>query len=317
MLECINMKTEYLKFILVAGLGWFLRMIIFFILVVLAWGCTEEEIPENTNDPDPFIEGSWVKYSPYKWTHDGHPYFGEYCTVFSDGCPQDMKEKASKLADTKFYEILELFDFTDHTDLRYPTERKTIDVYINRNHPENMAAAYWGSIIITVRGSDINTTIYDYLFKHELTHVFEFLVEGTVNLAGEMWFTEGIAIVGGGGLNHIQTAEDLELWISRNDTSPNKGNPITIKKWEDYPEGADKSGYYTIFEIVMDYLLDQEGAGRSLQDVLNLFYDLRNNMNFEESFERNFGIKLDVLEEEIFDRLIIYLNSNYQTVNIK
>jgi len=132
-----------------------------------------------------------------------------------------------------------------------------------------------------------------------------------------MWFTEGIAIVGGGGMNHIQTVEDLESWISRNATSPNKGNPITIKKWEDYPEGADKSGYYTIFEIVMDYLLDQEGAGRSLRDVLNLFYDLRNNMNFEESFERNFGISVEVLEEEIFGRLSNYLISNYQTINIQ
>lgn len=311
------MKSEYLKFILVAGLGWFLRVIILLILVILALGCTEEEIQGNTKDPDPFIEGSWVKYSPYKWTHDGNPYFGEYCTVFSDGCPQTMKEEAANLADTKFYEILQLFDISDLTDLKYPTERKTIDVYINRDHPENIAAAYWGCTIITVRGSDINSAIYNYLFKHELTHVFEFLIEGTVNLAGEMWFTEAIAIKVGDGRNKIRTVAALETWISQNDQYPNKGNPITIKKWEDYPEGVNKSGYTPVFEIVMEYLLDPEGLDRSYQDVLNLFYDLRDKMLFAESFQKNFKVSVEVLEAEIFDRLGIYLNVKYQNSNIQ
>jgi hypothetical protein len=270
-------------------------------------GCRDEDITSRDQDSDEIIDGSWVKYSPYKWTHDGKPHQAAYCTVFSDGCSQIMKQEAGELADEKFQEILELFDFTDLNDLRYPTERKTIDVYINRNHPENIAAAYWGSILITVRGTDLNSHIYDYLFKHELTHVFEFLIEGTVNLAGEMWFTEGIAVVSGGGLNRINTVEDLESWIGMNNNTPNKGNPITIKKWEDYPEGADKTGYYTVFEVVMEYLLAPEGLDRSLQDVLNLFYDLRIKMSFEESFHKNFGISVEVLEAEIFDRLRDYL----------
>lgn len=302
------MKSEYLKLIILTGLGWFLRLIILFILVLLITCCTKEEIRDNVQDPEATIQGSWMKYSPYKWTHDGNPYYGEYCTVFSDGCPPYIKEQAIKLADAKFIEILELFDFSDLSDLRYPTERKTIDVYINRNHPENIAAAYWGSIIITVRGNEIKTNPYNYLFKHELTHVFEFLIEGTVNLEGEMWFTEGIAIVGGGGLNRIQTVEDLESWISRNEVFPNKGNPITIKKWEDYPKDSDKSGYSAIFELVMEYLLDQHGLHRSIKDVLNLFYDLRDKKDFEESFYANFGIRVEALEEDIFSRLKDYLS---------
>lgn len=289
------------------ALGWFLRMIIFIILFAIVISCTDEEIENIPQKPESRVEGSWVKYSPYKWEHDGDPYFGEYCIVFSDGCPQSMKEEAGNLADNKYLDILQLFNFSDLEDLRYPTERKTIDVYINVSHPENIAAAYWGSIFITVRGTDINTDIYEYLFKHELTHVFEFLIEGTVNLAGEMWFTEGIAIVGGGGLNRIRTVEDLDSWISRNDNYPNKGNPITIKKWEDYPAGSDKSGYYTIFEVVMKYMLDTQGLGCSIQDVLQLFYDLRSGINFNESFQKNFGITVDLLEEEIFDRLRNYL----------
>lgn len=279
-------------------------------LAGLIFCCAEEEIPSDTSQPDQIEEGSWITYSPYKWTHDGKPYQLDYCKVFSDGASDEMKQVAGEFVDVKFMEVLQAFDFSHLDDLRYPTERKEIDVYINRHHPENIAAAYWGSIFITVRSSELDMNRYAYLFKHELTHAFEFLVEGTVNLAGEMWFTEGIAIVVGGGINRINTPEDLELWISKNDQSPNKGNPITIKKWEDYPEGADKPGYTTVFEVVMEYMLDPKGLNKSMQDVLNLFYDLRGKMPFEDTFEKNFEISVMVFEEEIFDRLRIYLDSN-------
>jgi hypothetical protein len=271
--------------------------------------CTQDELPHQNNDPAQIEIGSWIEYSPYKWTHDGQPYHAVYCTVFSDGASDVMKELAGRHADDKFLEILEMFDFTDLEELLFPTDRKEIDVYINRNHPENIAAAYWGSIFITVRNSVLDTARYSYLFKHELTHQFEFLVEGTVNLAADMWFTEGIAICCGGGLNRINTVSDLEHWITENEQSPNKGNPITIRKWEDYPEGADKTGYSTVFEIVMEYMLDPRGLDRSLQDVLNVFYDLRELRSFEESFENNFGISVEELEMEIFDRLREYLST--------
>ena len=290
--------------------GIILKFSLVFSLLGLISGCEKEEVTPNPQDSDQIEEGSWITYSPYKWTHDGKPYQSDYCKVFSDGASDEMKHVAGALADTKFLEVLQAFDFTHLDDLRFPTERKEIDVYINKNHPENIAAAYWGSIFITVRSSELDTNRYAYLFKHELTHTFEFLVEGTVNLAGEMWFTEGIAIVVGGGVNRINTPEDLELWITKNDQSPNKGNPITIKKWEDYPEGADKPGYATVFEVVMEYLLDTEGLNKSMQDVLNLFYDLRGKMSFEDSFEKNFGISVMVFEEEIFDRLRMYLDAN-------
>ena len=200
-----------------------------------------------------------------------------------------------------------MFNFTDLDDLLFPTNRKKIDVYINTNHSENIAAAYWGSIFITVRTAELDTSRYAYLFKHELTHQFEFLIEGTVNLAADMWFTEGIAIFCG-GLDRIKTAEEIYQWISSNEQSPNKGNPISIRRWEDYPEDADKSGYTLIFDVVMRYLLHPDGLDKSIHDVLNVFYDLRELIPFEESFENNFGISIETLESQIFDRLIEFLN---------
>jgi len=255
-------------------------------------------------------EGSWITHSPRRWSHDGEPYRATYCTVFSDGASVELKKQAASLADCRFMEIMEVFEFTTYEDLIYPTERNTIDVYINRFHPENIAEAYWGSIFITVRTQELDEDRYAYLFGHELTHVFEFLIEGAVNFAGEMWFTEGIAILVGGGLHRINNADDLNQWISSNENFPNGGNPIAIEKWEDYPEGSDKTGYYTVFEVVMEYLLAEKGLGKSMSDVLNVFYDLRARKSFKESFNNNFGIGVDVLEQEIFDRLTVYFSTD-------
>lgn len=278
------------------------------IILVLILGCKEEELPPEDNNPGQGIDGSWIMYSPIKWSHDGKPFQTDYCMVFSDGASYEMKQLAGELADKKYLEILDMFSFTEVNDLKYPTERQKIDVYLNTSHTENIAAAYWGSIFITVRTQALDTARYAYLFKHELTHTFEFLVEGTVNLAGHMWFTEGIAVYCG-GLNRDHSLEELEKWITMNDQSPNNGNPITIRKWEDYPVDADKPGYTVVFDLVMKYMLDPRGMDRSLADVLNVYYDLRSHMPFDESFERNFRISVDTLEEGIFDRLREYLDT--------
>lgn len=284
------------------------RLILILAVTGMKTGCTEKD--SDVQPIEPIITGSWIEYSPYKWEHDGKPYHSVYCTVFSDGASDEIKELAGKFTDSKFIEILQMFNFYNLDELIFPTDREKIDVYINRYHVENIAAAYWGSIFITVRTSVLDTAFYNYLFKHEITHVIEFLIEGTVNFAADMWFTEAIAVYVGGGLNRINDVEDLDEWITRNAIYPNKGNPITIHRWEDYPEGSDKTGYYCVYEVIMEYLLDSNGLNKSLNDVLNVFYDLREGILFEESFENNFGISVELLEEEIFDRLREFLSDS-------
>jgi len=275
--------------------------------LILILGCTKEP---TGYEPKQIEDGSWTIYSPYNWSHDGQPYSSEYFSVYSDGASIELKKKAGEFCDTKFVEILEMFSFNNHSDFLLPPENDKINLYINQNHDEGIAAAYWGTIIITIREDDFDTTRYDYLFKHELTHEFEFLIEGTVNLGTDVWFREGIAIYGGGGIGYIKNNADLNLWISMNSHFPNKGNPITIHSWEDFPEGSDITGYYTVFDIVMKYILDSNGLGKSIDDVLTLFYDIRNGISFTIAFQNNFGISLNEFEENIFDRLGNYLNDN-------
>ena len=281
--------------------------ILLFSILPLFFGCVDDNPEIVPVQPVENEEGSWIKYSPYDWTHDGRPYHSVYCKVFSDGASDEMKEKAGIFTDAKFLEVLKFFNFSDYHDLRYPPEHDKIDVYLNTRHIENIMAAYWGSIIITVKTPDLDTTRYEYLFKHELTHQLEFLIEGMVNLGTDLWFREGIAIYGGGGMTHIENADDLDRWIAQNAHSPNKGNPITIHSWDDFPDDADVHGYFMICEVVINYLLDSNGLGKSKQDVLQLLYDVREGILFNVAFEENFGITLEDFENEIFARLRAYL----------
>ena len=291
--------------------------LIFLFLLPLSLSIISCQDDPTSITPDQIEEGSWITYSPYDWSHNGNPYSSVYCKVYSDGASSDLKTEVGTFADEKFSIILNMFNFQNMEDFRYPPGYDKIDVYINMYHERSIAAAYWGSIFITIRSPNVNWSRYAYLFKHELTHAFEFLIEGTVNLGTDVWFREGIAIYGGGGLNGITDVDDLERWIAQNSNQPGQGNPIAIHAWEDFPPGANISGYYTnVFDLTMRYFLDPNGLGKSMQDVLGLFYDIRNGVLFPEAFQNRFGISLEQFEIDYYDLMRTYLSSgNHSTTN--
>jgi hypothetical protein len=283
-----------------------------FVIFLVCNGCQKDPTsiaPDQGPDqnPDYIPEGAWVTCSPYKWTHDGEPYFGEYCIVYSDCCSYQFKQEVGIFADEKFVNVLNLFEFKDRVDLQYPMDYDKVDVYVNRYHPERLAAAWWGTVIMTFTSENLRSG-HDYLFKHELTHVFQFLIEGHYNLSTPVWFTEAIAIYGGGGMWGIRDTEDLDHWIAMNVDYPDQGNPICIDVWDDFPPGSDITGYYYyVFDLTMRYFLDSNGLNKSIDDVLQLFYYLRNDIPFETSFEAHFGIDVETFEDEYYDRMRAYL----------
>jgi len=292
------MNSQFFKMFFIAAL----------LISIGFMGCHENPV---SSPVEPVVEdGSWMIYSPYKWTHDGKPYYSVYCNVYSDGASDELKQQAGVFADAKFLQVLSLFNFTDMNDLRYPPGYNKIHIYLNRYHEESIAAAYWGSVFITIRTATADINRYDYLFRHELTHVFEFLIEEFYNIGTDVWFCEGIAIYGGGGLGGIQNIADLDQWIAQNASDPKLGNPIQVHVWDDFPPGADITGYYyTVFDLTMRYFLDPDGLGKSTQDVLNLFYAIRNDVSFPAAFQEHFGISLEDLEDEYYDRMRTYLVS--------
>jgi hypothetical protein len=291
-------------------------LFIFFTIVFVSEGCkrspTSPQIPQTE-------DGLWTIYTPYYWTHDGQPYSSTYCIVYSDEASYEMKQQMAEIGDNRFSQILQLFSFHDVSDFRYPPGGSKIEIYINRNHVENIAWAYWGGFIITIRSSELIGHWYNYAVytaRHELTHIFEFLIEGREVLGTDVWFKEGIAVHVGcledTGWQTIRSLSELESWISQNQNVPGQGNPIAIHQNEDYPPGADKHQYYRFFELAMRYLLDRRGMGKSFSDVLDLFYDMRDGISFPVSFQDNFGISVSDYEDEFYDRMRAYLSSSYR-----
>ncbi len=282
--------------------------------MIVTAGCKNNPTSPRPPIPEPEI-GSWTVYTPYNWAHDGQPYRTAYCMVYSDAASDDMKRQMGELADERFRQIMHLFNFQNVSDFIYPPGCSKIEIYINRNHSENIAWAYWNGFIITIRSSDISGHWYNYAVytaRHELTHNFEFLIEGRDIFGPHVWFTEGIAVYIGcledTGWQRIENLNQLESWISQNENVPGQGNPIGIHHTDDFPQGANWHPYYQFFELAMRYLLDRRGMGRSPRDVLSLFYDMRGGIPFPVSFQNHFGISVSDFEIEFYDRMRAYLS---------
>jgi hypothetical protein len=272
------------------------------LLLVSVFSC--EEARHDTGDiaQRDTLPGSWVTWSPYKWDHDGYPLTGKYCKLYSDRVMREKRPELLEFCENTFARIMKEFQFTEDNLFSFPPGYSNIHIFLYLDKEPAIAAAFWGSVLIRVESETPDTSRLAYLLKHELTHAFEYLIEGKPELGTDVWFREGLAVFCGsnGSWNHLSTADDLEDWIVKNKESANRGNPISIHAWEDFPEGSDITGYYTVFDIVIKYILDENGMGKSLDDFLNLFFDIRNDKTFSKAFETNFSVQLEVFEDEIF-----------------
>jgi hypothetical protein len=274
-------------------------------------GCGDHPAAPPAGTPE---AGSWTIYTPFDWAHDGEPSVYEYCTIYSDAADDEMKAYLGECADERFEQIIELFGLREMSDLIYPPGYSTIEIYINRDHAENINWAHWGGFIITIRASEITGHWCDYVaytVRHELTHNLEFLIEGREDLRTDVWFREGLAVSVGciehTGWQTIQSLGELESWIEENRDVQGSGNPIAIHTHADFPPDADRHRYYQYFELAVRYLLDDRGMGRSYEDALNVFYDIRHDISFSAAFDDRFGISVGDFETEFYDRMRTYL----------
>ncbi|MFC2139100.1 hypothetical protein ACFLR4_00435, partial [Bacteroidota bacterium] len=176
--------------------------------------------------------------------------------------------------------------------------------------------AYWGGVIITSTPHFLEGEWLRYVeltLLHELTHAFEFLIEGNTNLGTDVWFREGIAVYIAGvdvfGISQIDREEELDYWIAHCGDEWNQGNPICIHRWGDFPPDADYAYYYVVFELALRYILSENGMGKSLNDILNIFYDMRTGIYFHHSFENNIGISLADFRDQFYTRVREFLGS--------
>jgi hypothetical protein len=141
---------------------------------------------------------------------------------------------------------------------------------------------------------------------HEVMHMVQYKM-GVPYQACDDWFMEGIAEhVSGGAFAPITTSAELEAWI---DAPYHNVNPIDIRSTADYPEPyLQTSGtYYPLFHLVLDYLLSEQGHGRTFVDARHVLEDIAQGSQFTTAFEHHFEIDIGYLRDNLYTLLRGYV----------
>jgi hypothetical protein len=128
----------------------------------------------------------------------------------------------------------------------------------------------------------------------------------------ENWFSEGLAeaMVGGCSGRKVKELDYLNHLIDKH----GKRSPISFKTYEQVVEWSAKqpkmAGYHFLFpmyNLAVDYILDEDGFGKSPHDLAGIFMDIAGGKDFPIAFENRVGISLAEYEEQFFDLMDSYL----------
>ena len=289
-----------------------LALVTLLALPTLSCDSKDPTSPDGTSCPP----GQWApdtgNYRVYR--HDCDPFTEGHFTIYSDGATQSSKATLAGLAEETFSELTEEWEIGSDEELRF-TPGYTYYIYAHRYTPSPAQEAYRnGFLTVAVDygappgAYQRNPWSYLYVLKHELTHVFQFtLTDCPSNSACptwlDVWFREGQAVVTGGGYQR-PTLQALAAWRSE----PDHINPISISRWNDFPNEDRGGEYYSIFALAYTWLVDaEEGHGATIQDMKNMFQYMAEGDSFHDAFQRALGISVAHLEENFFSLMEAYL----------
>lgn len=246
----------------------------------------------------PFVSGLAFR-GPEAVTHDNRVYESESFLVFSDASSDETKELFAGMAEEALAEILEDFGFAAPADLGIEERATKITAYCSRYRLINQVAFPFGFYLY---GSESQLYLaggpyhdrYRENQKHEIVHVFTYLLGLTGTNVPNFWFNEGLAeYVSGGAFYPITTVDQLDQWLAGDGHS----NPIGVRSWRDLPVPHARTGeYYPMFGLAVRYLLEPLGLGRTPMDVRGMVEDMVAGDRFETAFERRFGMSVDEYE---------------------
>ena len=278
------------------------------LVVWLGTGCESVTAPELT---EPCV--SWCN-TVAPWPHDGKPFESELFTIYSDGASREALAELAEIAEDVLADLMDRLEIASPDVFVLPPGQQSIHLYAYKYHyqAEWGGQAFWGGMIIfsldhpkltefTERGH------YTRLVTHELTHVIQNLLVGSnLSYSTHTWFEEGLAelVSALDAERSIWTEADLNQRIAQF----GELNPIAIHN-DILPdiENVGVQYFYPMFELTMRYLLDPQGLGHSLQDVRDVFLDMRDGTSFSGAFQTAFGISVTDLQNEFFVRIRQYL----------
>jgi hypothetical protein len=256
--------------------------------------------------------------------HDGRIFESNAILTFSDASAEEMKVLFSKSAEEDLREIMASLAVADAAELGISAAApdSKIKIYARRRPP--YATGIWiGALnpaiifdsIDCQRFSSNLAANHAYVrrgLKHEITHMVQLLIIGLQNVVDSWppcWFTEGLAEHVSGGASScpgpITTVDQLDAWLS---DPRHSVAPLEIQEFEDIPSGLGCE-YYTLFGLVLDFLLDPQGGGRTGADVKALLVELAQSRDFPAAFANYMGMSVDYLRDNLRDVLAAWLQS--------
>jgi hypothetical protein len=256
--------------------------------------------------------------------HDGRIFESNAILTFSDASAEEMKVLFSKSAEEDLREIMASLAVADAVELGISgaDPDTKIKIYARRRPP--YATGIWiGALnpaimfdaIDCQRLSSNLAGNHAYVrrgLKHEITHMVQLLIIGLQNVVDSWppcWFTEGLAEHVSGGVSScpgpITTVAQLDAWLS---DPRHSVAPLEIQQFEDIPSGLGCE-YYSMFGLVLDFLLDPQGGGRTGADVKALLVALAQSHDFPAAFANHMGMSVDYLRDNLRDVLASWLQS--------
>jgi len=259
--------------------------------------------------------GSWY-VTGFQWPHDGSPWESEHFVIYSDGASEEARVELAQLAEDALFDIKSLLAIDSNDILFFPPGQTKIDIYAYKNrYPSAWGGwAYYGGLLIFSPDHPERTSfghtepaIYIPTLRHEITHVVESLLKASNNPnLVDVWFTEGLAEVlsggtAGGRITDLQTFLELRNRFG-------SLNPVAMHRYE-YPDipNIAYEYYYPMFQLAVEYLVDEHGLGKTMEDVQNLLADVRNGVPFPAAFRNRFGMSLSEYERLFFELMNTYL----------
>lgn len=251
-------------------------------------------------------EGSW--YVREAWPHDGNPVESANFVVYSDSASLEARREVAAIAEEAWAEFLDELAI-DTSELHYPEGRNKIDIYAYHDHsPQDWSGkAYYGGLLVWSpdhEGRQGAGSRLAPVLKHELVHVLQWLITEGENRPTDVWFVEGLPIVLAGDITPIRGLDQLNRLNAEFGTI----NPISVKSYSQITNPEIGENYlYPLFRLAVEYLIDGEGQDRSLWDMRDLMIDVADGSSFDQAFQRNTGIRLEVYESRFFSLMDEYL----------
>ncbi len=252
-------------------------------------------------------EGSW--YVRHAWPHDGKPLESANFVVYSDTASVEARREVATIAEEVWAELLDEL-VIEPSMLRYPEGQDKLDIYAYHDYdPQDWGGrAYYGGLLVwspdhPQRRSGTNGL--SPVVKHELVHVIQWLITGGESRPMDTWFIEGVPLALAGDVRFsIRGLDQLDRLTAEYGTV----SPIAIRTYSQIPSpDAGEHFHYPMFQLAVEYLMDDEGYGVSAEDVRDVMVDVAEGASFEAAFEHRVGVHVHEFENEFFGLIDSYL----------